>query len=139
MSAAKRSRRLGWAIAASLAGTALLIFLIVAVVTLVSRDTRQDINLADLARSGTEVVAIEGMREDTSQLCVGKSGCVQAYSADHAEIFKFSSREDAYEFAERSPSAYQSNWIVISFADESLTGSERQAVQHYLDSLATSD
>ncbi|WP_448710288.1 hypothetical protein [Microbacterium profundi] len=126
-------------ITASLAGAVLLIFLVVAVVTLVSRDTRQDIDLADLTHSGTEVVALEGMREDTGKLCADKSGCVQAYSADHAEIFKFSSREDAHEFAESAPGAYQSNWIVISFTDDSLNGSERREVQHYVDSLATSD
>ncbi|MGO2518733.1 hypothetical protein [Microbacterium sp.] len=125
-------------IAASLAGVALLIFIVVAVVTLVSRDTRQDINLADLTHSGTEIVALEGMREDTTRLCADKSGCVQAYSADHAEILKFSTRADAHGFAESAPDAYQSNWIVVSFTDDSLTSSERREVQNYLDSLATS-
>lgn len=139
VSAVKRSRRLGWVIAASLAGVALLIVLVVAVVTLVSRDTRQDIDLADLTHSGTEVVALEGMREDTTRLCADKSGCVQAYSADHAEIFKFSTRADAHSFAESTPGAYQSNWIVVSLTDNSLTSSERREVQNYLDSLATSD
>lgn len=139
VSALRRSRRVGWVVAASLAGVALLIFSVVVVVTLVSRDTRQDISLADLTDSGTEVAALQGMIEETNRLCAEKSGCVQAYSADHAEIFKFSSRADAHAFAESVHDAYESNWIVISFTDDSLTGNERREVQHYLDSLATSD
>lgn len=135
----KRSRRIGWIVGGSVLGLTLVVVTILAVVTLLTRDTRQDINLADFARGETEIVALEGARDATAELCAENPGCEQGYRTDHVELFKFSSREDAKDFTDRSSEAYQSNWIVIDYADSDLSRSEREEVQEYIDSLATSE
>lgn len=135
----KRSRRLGWIIGGSVLGLALVVGTIFAVVTLLTRDTRQDINLADLARGETEIVALQGARDATAELCAENPGCEQGYQTDHVELFKFSSREDAEDFTDGSSEAYQSNWIVINYAGSDLSRNEREEVQEYIDSLATSE
>lgn len=113
--------------------------LAVTLIMLVTRDTRQDINLAEFAHTGVDVPALHGYRNATDELCSDVDGCVQGYSADHAAYRKFATTDAAEAFASSSPNTYRSNWIVIEYTDNQLPEIYREDVQSYIDSIATSD
>lgn len=107
------------------------------VLTVLTRDTRQDISLHELASD--EIPGLAGMRQDTPGVCGEVPGCVQGAYSVEANFLRFDSRENASAFAEGSLDSYQSDWIVIEYRDTSLSQDEREFLESYLDSLATSD
>lgn len=108
-------------------------------VVLLTRDTRQDINLADFGGACSDVRALNGYTQATEDLCREVEGCVQGFRASHAAYRKFASTEDAAAFAASAPDTYRSNWIVIEYTDDELTPADRHEVQEYFDTIATSE
>jgi len=113
-----------------------------AVAAFVTRDTRQDIDLAEFTnehRDGYIFEALEGVHDETHRLCADIDGCIQGYSGDRADFRKFATREAASDFAATTPETYLSNWIVIEYTDASLDDADRSRAEAYVDSLAVSD
>lgn len=108
-------------------------------VALVTRDTRQDIDLAEFAHAGTALPALDGYERDTDNLCRGVPGCVQGFRATHATYRKFASVEDAADYASSSPDSHLSNWIVIEYTDGPLTEVDRKQIEEMVDSAAISE
>jgi hypothetical protein len=107
-------------------------------VVLLTRDTRQDINLVDFGGARADVRALNGYTQATEDLCRAVEGCVQGFGASHAAYRKFASTEDAAAFAASAPDTYRSNWIVIQYTDDELTPADRNEIQEYFDTIATS-
>ncbi|MBN9154635.1 MAG: hypothetical protein J0J05_11690 [Microbacterium sp.] len=127
-----------WKIAIPVAASvAVVIAFGVAAGIALTRDHRQDIDLGEIANRN--IVAFDGMHRNTHALCDGIAGCIQGYSADHAEFLRFASTTDAARFAKENRGAYQSHWIVIRYPDDVLTSDQREEIQWWMDHLATSD
>lgn len=130
-----RPRRLALTVGA----VAVSVVVVVLACFALTRDVRQDINLADFAHARSEVRALDGYEEATDELCAHIAGCIQGFRATHAAFRKFDSTEDAATFARSTPGAYLSNWIVIQYTDGVLTTGQREQVQEMFDSTGTSD
>lgn len=125
-----------WVVAAAVA--AVLIIGVIWISSQIFRDTRQDIDLGELGRTGAGSASMAGYTEATDTLCEGVPGCVQAYDSEHVEYYKFDSRDHAAAYAESHDDTYRSNWIVIQYTDEALSAEEQERLQMYIDSIATS-
>jgi hypothetical protein len=132
-----RRRVLAWSGGIAAAMVIVVVWCVV-IVSLVTRDTRQDIDLADLSHGAPGTSAMDGWADHTAALCKGVTGCVQGFTSDHTAFRKFDTREDAHAFAKTKTNTYQSNWIVIQYTDPHLTATDRRDVQDYINGLATS-
>ncbi|KTS87771.1 hypothetical protein NS183_10230 [Microbacterium testaceum] len=132
------TRRVALIISGVISVVAISAALAVTIFMLVTRDTRQDIDLSSLAHASADDPALHGYASATDELCHDVDGCIEGYRADHATYRKFATRDDAMAFASTSPDTYQSNWIVIEYTDDHLTTADRDSVQKYIDTLNTS-
>lgn len=133
------TRRVALIASGIIAALAISATLAVALFVIVTRDTRQDINLADYAYARFDDPALYGYADATDDLCHNVDGCIQGYRADHATYRKFTTPDAAAAFASSSPDTYQSNWIVIEYTDDYLTRADRDSIQNRIDTTATSD
>lgn len=125
--------------AVTLTGIAIIVAFVLAIAALSSRDTRQDIDLADFSHLRDDVPAFEGFKEATAAACLNLAGCTQGYVAQHAVFRKFATQDAAATFAAGSTARYRSNWVVVEFTDEALGPAARKEVEEILNSVATSD
>ncbi len=133
------TRRVALIACGVIAAVAISAMLVVGLFMIVTRDTRQDINLADLNSGSYDDPALRGYANATDELCRTVDGCIQGYRADDATYRKFTTRDAAAVFASSSPDTYQSNWIVIEYTNDNLAKADRDSIQKYIDTLNTSD
>lgn len=111
--------------------------LVVGVLALLTRDTRQDIRLSELG--GTSMTAMRGIHENTAEVCAHVPGCVEGASSDHVDLRRFDSLETAEAYAHAVADAHQSQWLVIEYTDAALSAADRDDLRLYVDGLAHSD
>lgn len=135
----RNGKRIALIISAVIAVVVVGVALVVALLLLVTRDTRQDIDLADFTHASDEVPALSGYARDTEELCDNVPGCIQGFRAEHAAYRKFASKEEAAAYASSTADSYLSRWIVIQYTDSSLSDTDRLVIQELIDSTATSE
>lgn len=134
-----KSKRAVIGSAVALAAIATILTVGLVIISLSSRDTRQDIDLADFSHLRDDVSAFEGFREATVAACLDVAGCTQGYVAQHAVFRKFATQDAAATFAAGSTARYRSHWVVVEFTDEALSTAARREAEDIVDSVATSD
>lgn len=124
-------------------GAVVLLALVIGLLVLtITRDSREGLTLAEVvAPVGTDGYASEALSdvsEDTADLCEGVPGCLEAYSGDAVNLYRFDSKQQAAEFSSAHKDSHQSDWIVVVYHGSlSLTG--RSNVETYIDTLWTSE
>lgn len=106
----------------------------------IMRDSRQDLTLSEIARTASENdgyadAALTGLEENTAALCDDVDGCIEGFSSTTVDLYRFSSKEQATEFATAEENSYQSDWIVIVYRDTSLSNAERSELATLIDTL----
>jgi hypothetical protein len=117
----------------------LLAALVTTLVVWLNHDYRQNIDLKGLLdpTGGTAALLPNG-RIATDELCVEANPCNQALSSDSAEIFRYDTKAQALEQAQRwGADGYHSYWIAIHFLGDRLSREERLGVGQYLDATNT--
>jgi len=71
------------------------------------------------------------VEEVTDEACSAEVECVEAYSTGEADYFRFSSRQEAREFASLLDDGFVVNYIVMDFAGKEATAEHQLwAMQH---------
>ncbi|WP_207301766.1 hypothetical protein [Microbacterium sp. CFBP 8794] len=133
------TRRVVLIVSGAIAAAAISAMLAIALFVILTRDTRQDIDLGSFDYASVDDPALHGYTEATEELCRDVDGCIQGYRADHAKYRKFTTTDAGAAFATSAADTYRSNWIVIEYTDDHLTEADRDSIERYIDTLNTSD
>ncbi|MBD8206804.1 hypothetical protein IFU08_06535 [Microbacterium sp. CFBP 8790] len=126
-------------VSGAIAAAAISAMLAIALFVILTRDTRQDIDLGSFDYASVDDPALHGYTDATEELCRDVDGCIQGYRADHARYRKFTTTDAGAAFATSAADTYRSNWIVIEYTDDHLTEADRDSIEGYIDTLNTSD
>jgi hypothetical protein len=72
------------------------------------------------------------VEEMTDEACDAEVECVEAYSTDEADYFRFSSRQEAQEFASSLDDGFVVNYFVMDFAGKEATAEHQLWAMQYL-------
>lgn len=130
-------------IALALAVALVLTVLVGLGVWVVKRDSRQDLSIAEILASASQnggyaSEALQGMQDETVELCAEVNGCIEGYESPTVQLLRFSSKESAAVFASSSSDVHQSDWIVIVYVNETLTDKGRTELETLVDEMWTS-
>ena len=130
-------RIVGTRLAVAIGTIAVMAVLAFFAVSLLTRDTRQDIGVDEIANS--QVPGFTNVQQDTPGVCGEITGCIQGARSTEAYFLRFDTRENAAAFAAQASDRYQSNWIVIEYRGSSMSQDDRDFLQDYINSLGNSD
>ena len=74
-------------------------------------------------------------RDITEDECPSTSDCIEAYSTDEANYYRFSTREEAKTFADSLDDGFVSHYIVMNFAGK--TDTTKLSQQRAMERLAS--
>lgn len=83
-------------------------------------------------------VPITGVRDDSKTACAYEIPCMQSVVTDQVTVWRFGTRDDAAAYAAHID-GYQSDFIVLEFAPDALTATQRENAASMVDSMHVSD
>jgi len=116
------------------AGVAVLLAGLVAVITLVARDPRQDLEIAYFADSAEPPDAFDGFAKRTEAACGGRDECIEGYMSEQLTVTRYTTTDAAEDAATNSRfDTYRSDWIVVEYTDASIDPTTRLYLEQDLD------
>lgn len=113
---------------------AILIAGLVAVITLVARNPRQDLEIAYFADSAEPPDAFDGIVRNTEAACAGREACIEGYVSSQLTVTRYTTTDAAQDAATNSPfDTYRSDWIVVEYTEHEIDPTGRLHLEQLLD------
>jgi len=119
---------------------AILIAGLFAVITLVARNPRQDLEIAYFADSAQPPDAFNGIVRDTEAACAGREACIEGYVSAQLTVTRYKTTDAAQDAATDSPfDTYRSDWILVEYMNHGIGATGRLYLEQLLDGTWQSD